>query len=251
MTAAITAAERGHNVTLLEKSGALGGLLKTMDYEPAKWEVKRYKDFLAEKTCKTVNDIRLNTEATPEMLDALNPDVVIAAVGSKPSVPNIPGVDKEKALTGIDVYLNTDKIGQNVVVVGGGTLGCESALFLSKQGRKATIVEMLDELGDQPGNYWYYLALVEAVENDPNVSCRVRTKCVEVTPEGVLVEKDGKKEAISADSVVFCVGQTPEAESLDKLRNSGRRFCSAGDCVEPKKIMQATRTGFFAAMNIL
>ena len=205
----------------------------------------------AEKTCKTVNDIRLNTEATPEILDTLNPDVVIAAVGSKPIVPDIPGVDKEKALTGIDVYLNTGKIGQNVVVIGGGTLGCESALFLAKQGRKVTIVEMSDKIGDLDGNYWYYLALIEAVDNDPNVSCQGPDQVVEVTPEGVLVEKDGKKEAISADSVVFCIGQTSEAESLDKLRMSGRRFCSVGDCVEPKKIMQATRTGFFAAMNIM
>ena len=115
-----------------------------------------------------------------------------------------------------------------MVVIGGGTLGCESALFLAKQGRKATIVEMLDELGDRAGNHWYQLALVEAVDNDPNVSYKLQTTCTEATPKGVLVEKDGKKEAISADSVVFCVGQTPEAESLDKLRMSGRRFAPSG-----------------------
>jgi 2,4-dienoyl-CoA reductase-like NADH-dependent reductase (Old Yellow Enzyme family)/NADPH-dependent 2,4-dienoyl-CoA reductase/sulfur reductase-like enzyme len=251
MMAAITAVERGHQVTLLEKSGALGGLLKTMDHEPTKWEVKRYKDFLINKTCKTVNDLRLNTEATPEILDTLNPDVVIAAVGSKPIVPNFPGVDKEKALTALDVYLDTDKIGQNVVVIGGGTTGCEVALFLAKQGKKATIVEMLGELGDRVGNWWYQLTLVEAVENEPNISYKLQTKCIEATPEGVRVEKDGIVEIIAADSVVFCVGQEPDAETVDTLRNSGRRFCSVGDCVEPKKIMQATRTGFFSAMNIL
>jgi 2,4-dienoyl-CoA reductase-like NADH-dependent reductase (Old Yellow Enzyme family)/thioredoxin reductase len=251
MTAAITAAERGHQVPLLEKSAALGGLLKIMDHEPAKWEVKRYKDFLVSKTYKTVDDIRLNMEATPEVIDALNADVVIAAVGSRPIVPNIPGVEKQRALTVLDVYLNTENIGQNVVVIGGGTTGCEVALFLAKQGKKATIVEMLDELGDRMGNWMYQLTLVEAVENDPNVAYRLQTRCVEVMPNGVRVSKDSKEETIAADSIVFCIGQAPEAETVDRLRDTGRRFCSVGDCVKPQRIIDATRTGFFSAMNIL
>lgn len=250
MMAAITAAERGHKVTLLEKSGALGGLLKTMDREPNKWEVKRYKDFLASKTCKTVGDIRLNTEATPEIVEALNPDVVIAAVGSNPIVPDFPGVDKEKALTVMDVYYNTEKIGQNVVVVGGGLLGCEAALFLAERGRKVTIVEMLNRMGD-PSYPHYTIPLLEAVDNNPNISYRLQTTCVGVTPNGVRVEKDGKEEVITADSVVFSIGQVPELGTVDKLRDCAREFYSVGDCVKPHRIMAATRTGFFSAMNIL
>jgi 2,4-dienoyl-CoA reductase-like NADH-dependent reductase (Old Yellow Enzyme family)/thioredoxin reductase len=251
MMAAITAAERGHRVTLLEKSGGLGGLLKTMDHEPSKWEVKRYKDFLVSKTCKTVGDIRLNTEATPEIVDALNPDVVIAASGSNPIVPDLPGVDKENALTVMDVYYNTEKIGQNVVVIGGGVTGCEAALFLARHGRKVTIIEMLDRLADPEGNIFYHLPLVEALGNDPNADYMLFTKCVGVTSEGARLEKDGKEEVIAADSIVFCIGQAPELETVNKVRNSAPRFCSVGDCVEPGKIIQATRTGFFSAMNIL
>ena len=251
MMAAITAAERGHKVTLLEKGGALGGLLKTMDREPSKWEVKRYKDFLVNKTCKTVGDIRLNTEATPEIVEALNPDAVIAAVGSKPIVPDLPGVDKEKALTVTDVYYNTEKIGQNVVIIGGGVNGCEAALFLAQRGRKIVIVEMLDKLADPEGNIFYHLPLVEALDNNPRISCSLQTKCLGVTPEGVRVEKDGKEEIIAADSVVFAVGQASELETANKFRNCAPRFCSVGDCVEPGKIIEATRTAFFGAMNIL
>jgi pyruvate/2-oxoglutarate dehydrogenase complex dihydrolipoamide dehydrogenase (E3) component len=203
------------------------------------------------KTCKTVGDIRLNTEATPEAVEALNPDVVIAAVGSSPIVPSFPGVDKEKALTVMDVYYNTEKIGQNVVIIGGGTVGCEAALFLAKQGRKVTIVEMLDKLAEPEANIFYHLPLVEALDNNPNTSYRLETKCVGVTPNGVRVEKDGKEEVIAADSVVFSVGQAPDLETVNKLRNCAPRFCSVGDCVEPKKIIQATRTAFFSAMNIL
>jgi 2,4-dienoyl-CoA reductase-like NADH-dependent reductase (Old Yellow Enzyme family)/thioredoxin reductase len=251
MMAAITAAERGHKVTLLEKSGALGGLLKIMDQGPSKWEIKRYKEFLINKICKTIGDIRLNTEATPEIVETLNPDVVIAAVGSHPIVPDFPGVDREKALTVIDVYYNIEKIGQNVVIVGGGTVGCEAALFLAERGKKVTIIEMLDKLADPDGNIFYHLPLVEALDNNPNTNYMLKTKCVGVTPKGVCVEKDGKEEVIPADSVVFCVGQASEIEAVNKFCNCAPRFCVVGDCLEPKKIIQATRTGFFSAMNIL
>ena len=250
MMAAITAAERGHKVTLLEKSGALGGLLKIMDQEPSKWEVTRYKDFLVSKTCKTVGDIRLNTEATPEIVEALNPDVVIAAVGSNPIVPDFPGVDKEKALTVMDVYYNTEKIGQNVVIVGGGLVGCEAALFLAERGKKVTIIEMLNKIGD-PSYPHYNIPLVEAIDNNPNASYKLQTKCVGVTPKGVRVDKNGVEEVLAADSIVFLVGLAPELETVEKLRDCATEFYSVGDCVEPQRIMEATRTGFFSAMNIL
>lgn len=250
MTAAITAAERGHRVTLLEKSGALGGILKLMDHEPAKWEVKRYKDFLADKTCRTVGDIRLNTEATPEVVKALNPDAVIAAVGSSAVAPSFPGVDREKALMVADVYCATEKIGQTVVIVGGGLVGCEAALFLGRLGRKVTIVEMLDRIGD-PAYVHYNVPLMEAIDNNSNIGYRIGTKCLEIIPEGVRVEKDGATEVIAADSVVFSLGQTPDLETVEKLRHCAPEFYTVGDCVKPRKISEATRTGFFAAMNIL
>ncbi len=250
MMAAITAAERGHDVTLLEKSGALGGLLKTMDHEPAKWEVKRYKDFLAAKTRRTVRDIRLNTEATPKMVQAFNPDVVIAAVGSTAIVPDIPGLDREKALTALDVYDNTQKIGHNVVIVGGGLVGCEAALFLAGQGRKATILEMTDKIGD-PGYVHYQVALMEAIDRNPNIVSRVGTKCLDLTAGGVRVEKNGVAETIAADSVVFAVGQSAELETVEALRGCAAEFYSIGDCVKPQRISEATRLGLFCAMNIL
>jgi NADPH-dependent 2,4-dienoyl-CoA reductase/sulfur reductase-like enzyme len=150
----------------------------------------------------------------------------------------------------MDVYNHTQKIGQNVVIVGAGLLGCEAALFLAERGKKVTIIEMLDKIGD-PSYPHYNIPLVEAIDHNPNTSYKLQTKCIGVTPKGVRVEKDGKEEVIAADSVVFCVGQAPELDTVEKLRDCANEFYSVGDCVEPQRIMEATRTGFFSAMNIL
>jgi NADPH-dependent 2,4-dienoyl-CoA reductase/sulfur reductase-like enzyme len=165
-------------------------------------------------------------------------------------VPNFPGVDKEKALTVMDVYYNTEKIGQNVVIVGGGLAGCEAALFLAKQGKKVTIIEMLNKIGD-PSYPHYNIPLIEAIDNNPNITYKLQTKCVEVTPRGVRVDKNDVEEVLAADSIVFLVGLAPELETIEKLRDCATEFYSVGDCVKPQRIMEATRTGFFSAMNIL
>jgi 3D (Asp-Asp-Asp) domain-containing protein len=93
--------------------------------------------------------------------------------------------------------------------------------------------------------------LVEAIDHHPNATYKLQTKCVGVTPRGVRVEKEGKEEIIAVDSVVFSVGQASALETVEKLRDCATEFYSVGDCVEPQRIMEATRTGFFSAMNIL
>ena len=91
----------------------------------------------------------------------------------------------------------------------------------------------------------------EAIENNPSATYRLQTECVGAVPEGVRVRKDGREEVIAADSVVFSVGQASELETVELLRDCAPEFYSVGDCVKPQRIMEAIRTGFFSAMNIL
>ena len=104
MKAAITAAERGHDVTLLEKSNSLGGLLNISDHDPLKSDVRVFKNYLVNRTLALVK-VRFNVEATPELVEELAPDVVIAAVGSSPIYPDIPGIHRENGVNGFRCLL--------------------------------------------------------------------------------------------------------------------------------------------------
>lgn len=251
MTAAITAAERGHKVTLLEKSGALGGYLKVMDCEPKKEEVVFFKDYLARKVCKLA-DVRLNTEATADTVKALAPDAVICAVGARIFVPPISGVDRDSALTFMDAYYTPEKIGKKVVLVGGGIVGCETAVFLSEADpdRRITIVEMRDVLAD-PNYVHHYTSMMDALDSNPNIDYCVNTKCVRADASGITVMRGGIEETLPADSIVFCAGLVPDKAAVESLRYTALDFYSVGDCVNAKRIKDTTRAAYFAAMNIL
>ncbi|MGN1290415.1 MAG: FAD-dependent oxidoreductase, partial [Bradyrhizobium sp.] len=142
MQAAVTAARRGHKVTLFEKTDKLGGKLAFADYVSFKYPLANYKNWAVEQVISSDVTVRLNTEATPEMVRDF--DAVIAAVGAEPLVPPIPGV--ETAIPAIDAYGKEDSLGNSVVLIGGGQIGIETALHLCKLGKTVTILEMQDAL---------------------------------------------------------------------------------------------------------
>jgi len=251
MKAAITAAERGHDVTLLEKSDSLGGLLKISDYDPLKADVKAFKNYLVNRTL-ALGKVRLNTEATPELIEKLAPDVVIAAVGSSPIRPQIPGIDKETVMTALDVYYDVTKVGERVAVIGGALVGCEVGLFLAEQGKTVTIVEMTDVIGDPEKNWRHTVPLVMRMDKTPTLEYKTGLKCIAVTPSGIKVsDKGGKEQFIEADTVVLAVGVQSNSDTVDQLRDCVPDFYPVGDCVKPRRIMEAMRGGYYAALDIL
>ena len=150
MEAAVTAKQRGHEVILLEKNSVLGGKLNFSRQVPFKRDLCKFMDYLIHMVEKTGVDVRLNTEATVELVESLEPDVVIAAVGAKALVPPIPGVDGANVITAEEAYRKVkagEDIGQKIAVLGGGDVGCETAVYLAQEaGKTVSLVEMTDTL---------------------------------------------------------------------------------------------------------
>lgn len=248
MQAAITAAERGHRVTLAEKSGNLGGILNFTDVDVDKVDLRNFKDLLVTELKLRNVDVRLNTEITPEYIKEMKPEAMILALGSTKLIPAIPGIGD--ALHALEVYDNANKIGERVVMVGGGLVGCETGLHLAKIGHRVTVVEMLDSLAGESFGMYREALMAEMEKRD--VIGKTKTRCIEITSRGIEVETgDGKREFIEADTVVYALGM--KANSTDELLTAagGIPVYEIGDCVRAATVAEATEEGFLAAMKIL
>lgn len=249
MMAAITAAQRGHEVILFEKTGDLGGQTHYAKHVWFKVDMEDYRNYLIRQVKKNKIDLRLNTEATPEMLKALAVDAVVVAVGAEPFVPPIPGAKTDKVWTAIDSYGHEDQLGEHVVLVGGGMVGCETALHLSSKGKKVTLVEMLDVLAPD-GIYTERLHTVHYINNDENITVMTDTRCVEITEEGAVVAGENGQQLIKADSVVLSAGMRSLEAERNKFNGIAYDVIAIGDCLKVGTISSATMTGYNAALTI-
>lgn len=250
MKAAITAAERGHEVTLAEATDQLGGLLKFTDYDSLKVDLMRLKNYLIRQVEKNAIDVRLNTTVTPTFIKAGGYDSVILAVGSSPARPPIPGLDDPAVEHATTVYTNLETLGKTVAVLGGGLVGCETGLYLAESGHEVTIVEMQDEIAPE-ANWMHKEGMRQSFAKAP-ITCRTGLKVSRIEPgRGVYaVNPDGKEEFIPADSVVYAMGMRPNTATVDELYDACPDTVTIGDCVRPRKARQAMEEGYWAAVNL-
>lgn len=249
MQAAVTAAQRGHKVTLFEKSGSLGGLLKITDNNPVKYLLNSYKDYLIRQTEKHEIHVKLNTEATPEMVEGLNPDTVLVATGSNPIVPPIPGVERVNVITAVDAHKPGTELGKRVVIIGGNLVGTETALYAGGTGRDVTLIEMTDQLYSDASRI-----LREALQihlEQAGVNCHTGAKCTEISEQGVKITKRGvESETIPADTVILAVGMKATEDMVDAMLDCAPDVIPVGDCIKPATVRNASRTAYYAALDI-
>ena len=246
MQAAITAARRGHDVTLYEKSDVLGGALNFAEHVPFKQDLYKLIGAMTAELKRLPVRILMNTELTPELAAMEHPDALICALGAEAIRPPFPGIDSPKVLMAEDVDKGAEA-GDRVVVIGGGLVGVETALHLAMQGKKVSIVEAQPSIAND-ANFRYARTYRWKIE-EYKIDVYTSTKCSAVTDAGVqAVDKDGKDILIPADSVVISVGMRPLSAQVEALRDCAPLFIPIGNCVRPGVVKDAIRAGFDAAM---
>jgi NADPH-dependent 2,4-dienoyl-CoA reductase/sulfur reductase-like enzyme len=248
MQAALTAAERGHDVILCEKSDRLGGVLLCEDGVPFKKHLSEYLALQAGRVHKAAIDVRLNTPATPALAESLRPDVIIATLGARPVVPNIKGIDSAHVFSAEEIYIEPGRAGKRVVILGGGLVGAELGIHLAQIGPDVTIVEMLPELNNG-GNMLQGLSIGIEIRR-LGIQVHLNTKALEITGKGVLTEGPGGERLIEAETVIYAVGRKPLREEADALRFCAPEFYQLGDCLTPKNITEATKAAWQIARDI-
>ncbi len=236
------AALRGHQVILCEQDQSLGGQLSLAAAPPYKTDIHKLGRYLTGQLVRLGVEVRLNCPVTPELVAQVAPEAVVVATGARPLVPNIPGA-AEHAVTAWDVLAARVSVGERVVVVGGGDVGCETAEYLAAQGRRVTIVEMLPDVAGELAAWTRRLLVDRLVVAD--VEILTQTRVVTIGAGRVTYERGGVNGEITpVDSVVLACGVLPRRELADSLRETGVPIYVIGDALKPRNLADAIREGF-------
>ena len=245
MKAACVAADHGHQVTLFEAEARLGGMLHYAGYFSFKYPVKDYMNWLIGQVNKRPIDVKLGTKATPETVQGY--DAVLVAIGAAPLILPVPGV--EQAKIAIETLGHEEELGDSVVLIGGGQVGCETALHYAKLGKKVTVMEMQSELAPDASTTGRNELMTE-IAVEPNFISLTGARCISLTATSVTYEKDGKQETITADSVVLSAGMKAKTQEADSFIGTALDFAEIGDCVRARTVEYATKEAYYAAVNL-
>ncbi len=252
MEAARTCAIRGHEVVLFEKSDRLGGNLIPAGKHAFKKEVQRLNEWYQAEIKKLPVDIHMQEEATPDKIKELGADAVILAAGSYAVIPGIPGIDQEKCMSCSEALAEKKPIGDKVVIVGGGLVGCEMALEYLQEGKKVTIVEALDHIlsAGAPIPIQNVQMLKDAFEHY-KAEILEGHRIVEVNEQGAVVEdKDGMRKTVEADTVIMSVGFRPLPSMKEELEEYVPEIYQVGDGRQVGSIMSAVWEAYEVAHSI-
>jgi len=242
MEAARVAALRGHDVTLFEKHEEIGGHLIEATVPVFKEDLLGYKDWLVGQIKKEGVKVELGKSATADTIAGFKPDAVVIATGSVVSIPELPGADTSKLTTAIDVLLGKEDPGQNTLIVGGGAVGCETALYLVQKGHNVTLVEMLPEVCSDVAMVKGRLTVELA---DSGVKVLPNTKVVGITEEGVTATSQGGDTiTLPADKVVLSMGLVAENALYEELKTEIPEIYLIGDATEPGRVGKAIHEGY-------
>lgn len=253
MEAARTAKLRGHDVTIYEKTDHLGGLLLAASAHGFKREMRELLAWYKREIEVLGIPVCYHMEMAPKQLCALSPDVVIMAVGSRPVVPKIPGCDHPKCKTGVEVLADHAALGERVVVVGGGLVGCECAVDFAMQGKQVAVVEALDELLTASQMISPSVAqMIPDLLEHYHVTLRTGHKLVEVNDSGAVIEpvSGGVRETLEADTVVLSIGLRAEPNRETEFYGSGIEYYAVGDCEHPGNVYTCVHRSYDVARSI-
>jgi pyruvate/2-oxoglutarate dehydrogenase complex dihydrolipoamide dehydrogenase (E3) component len=250
MQAAVTAYELGHEVVLCEKKGQLGGALKFADNgADFKIPMRRYRDSQIKKVRSLPIDVRLNTAVDKSVVEEIAPDVMIVAIGADPIAPPIPGARGDNVVNVANIN-NDTPFGRRVVIIGGGLNGCEEALLLARGGHDVAVIEALEDWAPDIGIY-ARIGLDHELQECPNITMARGHRCTSITDSGVYAaDSDANEKFFPCDTVVMAIGLRSRSEEANSLRALASECYVVGDALRPRKVMNAVRDGYDAAVDM-
>ena len=256
--ALMTLCDRGHDVTLYEKTDRLGGNVHGAAVPPFKQDAKDYLAWLVRQPARYPARVLLNTDVTRELLEKENYDAVVIAVGSEPIIPkSIPGIDLPHVSWAPDAEAGKGFVGNEIVVAGSGAVGLEAAIEFLDKGKKVTVIDMDTEEGgfmtlrkNSGSSAKEFMRLVA----EKNLPLYYNTKLCEVREDHVIVQDtiSGEKRNIACDTVLLAMGMAARKDKAEELRHSAAEtnVYMVGDCVRARTISEAVNEAFRVCLHI-
>jgi 2,4-dienoyl-CoA reductase-like NADH-dependent reductase (Old Yellow Enzyme family)/thioredoxin reductase len=240
MEAAKVCAQRGHQVTLYEKSNALGGQWNIACLQEHKGHFATVTRRLREEMDKAGVRVHLNTEVTHELVEKQNPDAVIVATGAAPASLHARGAEGGNVVQANDVICGTANVGDKVVIIGGRYVGMEVAITLAQKGKNVSLLTRR-KVGRNVRKNIRLLLMDRLIEN--GVKLYADSEAVDIRPDGVAAVCEGNLFFLKADTVILAVGATPESTLIEALKSRVLELHAVGDCVEPRDALAAVKQG--------
>lgn len=249
MEAAIVAARRGHQVKLYEKDEKLGGAYLLAAVPPGKGEICSFIAWQSRQLEKLDVQVCMNKELTEAIVDAEDPDVVITATGSQLQTPEIPGIEGSNVFSAYDVLSGRVEVGDSVIIIGGGTVGSETANHLANHDKKVTIIEMTSAIAIDEESNTRSLLLEDLMKRD--VALFLNSKVQSIMEDRVIAVVDGEEKEIGpADSIVIALGTIPSRALYEKIKDKSVEVVNIGDSIEVRKALEAIEEGYKAGLAI-
>ncbi len=247
LSAARTAAQRGHDVVLYERNAELGGQLKLSGILPYREDWLALKDRLAADIKRLGVTVHLNTEFTTDMAAGKRYDIAVVAMGSEAVRPNIPGVGRTNVIISRDLLEGRATAKGRVVIAGGGCAGAQTAEALAERGHAVTVLEASGDIAVEApiDDRMLLLGRLEKL----NVRLLRNTKLMSIGPKAVTIEHPGGTAPMPADTVVMCLGSFPNDGIVKELERHAHHVKIGGDALKPRRVTEAVMEGALAILE--
>lgn len=268
---------RGHTVSLYEKSDQLGGQVNLSAIPPGREELANIPVYFGKQLKKLGVEVKLGREVNSQLISQEKPDAVVVATGAEPFVPDLPGIKRNQAITAWDALHGEALVGKRVVVLGGGSVGCETAIYLAQKGaidaetfafltgygacdpqtalgltmkgnRDVSLIELRPRIGQDfgKGNRWVFMGEIKRL----GIKVITKAEVTAITDEGVKIKIGEQEQLIPADTVVLAMGSRPNNRLYGEIKDQVAEAYLIGDAQNPRRALDAIHEGFEVGCRI-